>query len=288
MTEENTISLFFESWALFGDSVYAGTIAGSVLGLVGVYVVLRRMVFLSAALSQAAGLGVTLAFWSQISLGASAAVVSPTLGATLATVAVIGVLMRRRDADADLNAPLGFVFLVGACGTLIVGTRIVEELQDVQTLLFGTAVAVLPEDLFELALVGATVLALHVWWRRGFVAVSVDFTDARVRGLPVALLDFALLASLAVMVATTTRILGALPAFAFSVLPAFAALSLSRNVGQALIFAAVLGGAAGFSGYLLAFLWELPVGAAQTAVAALIAIGARGLVGGASVIRLRR
>jgi zinc transport system permease protein len=55
--------------------------------------------------------------------------------------------------------------------------------------------------------------------------------------------------------------------FAFSVLPAMAAVRLSRSVPQTLVLAALLGGVAGFVGYLCAYLWHLPVGASQALVA---------------------
>mgnify|MGYP001549500826 CR=1 FL=1 len=58
-----TLADFFEGWALFEYPALAGAVAGAILGLLGVYVVLRRLVFLSAAVSQAAGLGVVIAFY---------------------------------------------------------------------------------------------------------------------------------------------------------------------------------------------------------------------------------
>lgn len=265
----SALTTFFEAWPLFRDSVLAATTAGAVLGFLGVYIVLRRMVFLSAALSQAAGFGVTLAFWAQLAIGVPAFVASPSLGAAVLTLTVVAFLLSDQSPDTGRrDAYLGVAFLVGAAGTLAVGTRIVQELQDVETLLFGTAVAVVPEDLAELALVCGVVLGLHLWWRRGFVAVATDRTDARVRGLPVRFLELVLLASIALTISVTTRVLGALPAFAFSVLPAMAALTLAPSVNVALASSMVLGAAMGFAGYFVAYVWDLPVGASQALVGA--------------------
>lgn len=266
---------FLEAWPLFRESVLAGTLAGAVLGLLGVYIVLRRMVFLSAALSQTAGLGVTLAFWAQIHLGVAATVASPSLGATLVTLLVITMLMNDKSDRHD--AYLGLTFLFGSAGTLIVGTQIVQEIQDIETLLFGTAVAVLPEDFHQIVVVCAALTFLHLWWRRGFVAVAMDRTDAMVRGLPVRVLEVALLGSLAVAISVTTRILGALPAFAFSVLPAMAALRLVPNVGRGLVLASVFGAMMGFVGYVVAYAWDFPVGASQAMVGVLVYVVSVGL-----------
>lgn len=270
-----SLALFIDAWPLFRDSVLAAAIAGGVLGLVGVYVVLRRMVFLSAALSQCAGLGVALAFLAQVHLGISGAVASPFVGATVASLALVALLLLDRSGDAARrDAYLGIAFLVGSAGTLVVGTRIVAEVNDIESLLFGTAVAVLPDDLARLATVGAFVVALHLWWRRGFVAVVVDAVDAQVRGIPVRVVEGVLLASIAVGISVTTQILGALPAFAFSVLPAIFAIALARTVGAALMISAAVGIACGVGGYYLAFTWDLPVGATQTLVACVFAAAA--------------
>ncbi len=261
---EMSLSTFFNSWDLFGDSAMAGAVAGGLLGFLGVYVVLRRMVFLSAALSQTASLGIVVAFFLQISLGVG--FISPLLGALIATFTAIvaltlGVSPERRDSM------LGFVFLLGSSGTILLGTRIVQEIQDVQTLLFGTAVAVVPGDFKLLVGIAVVIGALHLAGWRGFVAVVFDSEDARVRGLPTRAIELILLMTIALAVSVSTRVLGAMPTFAFSVLPGMAALRIAKNIQRALWLAAILGAISGFTGYLFAFLFELPVGASQAFVA---------------------
>ena len=258
---------FFESWELFRDPALAGAIVGFVLGFLGIYVIARRMVFLSAALSQCAGLGVALAFYAQIHWGLTGFAGSPRLGALLVTLTTALLLTTDRKAVATRrDSLLGFAFLLGSAGTLAVSTRIVQETQDIQSLLFGSAVAVLPGDLRFVLLTSLAVTLLHLWWMRGFVQTSIDPDSATVRGLPVRLLESALLLSLALAISFFTQILGALPVFAFSVLPAMAALRVSRNFTAALVVAGIGGAACGFLGYLAAFQYDLPVGASQTLV----------------------
>lgn len=260
-----SLSLFFESWDLFWQPTLAGALAGATLGFLGVYVVARRMVFLSAALSQIAGLGVALAFWLKVATGIA---LSPLLGASAATLAgIFGVMSDKSPNGARRDSVLGVLFLLGSAGTLAVGTRIVEEVQDIQSLLFGSAVAILQTEFWILVSVLLTVTLLHLWWGRGFIAVSVDQEDSRVRGIRLKLVDAVLLGTIALSIGVSTRVLGALPTFAFSILPAFAALHLAPNIPRAMFIAAGIGAASGFFGYVLAFAWELPVGASQTLIA---------------------
>ena len=69
MDDGLTLSAFFEAWELFREAALTGLVAGALLGVLGVYVVLRRLVFLTAAVSQAAGLGVVSAFYAQLHFG---------------------------------------------------------------------------------------------------------------------------------------------------------------------------------------------------------------------------
>lgn len=268
------LSFFFSAWELFREPTLAGAVAGCVLGLMGVWIVLRRMIFLSAALSQTAGLGVSIAFFLHVAFD-SHALPHPGLGAALFTIVAALMLAHRQDGADSM---LGMLFLGASAGTLALSGHVGVEAHDIDTILFGSAVAVLPEQFYWLLAVSAVLFALHVWWWRGFAMVIADPDDAAVRGVPVRFLENVLIASVALGVATTTWVLGALPAFAFSVLPGIAALTLARNLAVALVLAASLGAIAGFGGYLTAFLFDLPVGASQTLVA-LVEVGVCTLIG---------
>jgi zinc transport system permease protein len=265
-----TLREFFEAWELFRDPVLCGIFAGAVLGLQGVFIVLRRMVFVTAAVSQSAALGVALSFYAAIHLGWE---VPPVTGALLLAVGVAMIFAVRPDR---LRLPreglLGLAYALAGGLTVLVGDRISQEAHDISAILFGTAVLVRPIDLGLVAGVGALVLAVHAFFHRGFVLAGFDADGARVQGVPVLALDVVLWTLVALEVSVATRALGALPVFAFAVLPALAALPLARRMGTALALAAALGAISGGLGYLAAFLLSFPVGASQTAVAALLTV----------------
>jgi len=242
-----------------------------VLGLVGVYVVLRRMVFVSAAITHSAGLGVAVAFYGQIHLGLGH-LANPVLGALVFGMGCT-LLLTVDPARLRLTREslIGLVFVFASGAALLVGDRISQESHDIHAIIFGTAVLVSKADLYTTLATGAVVLGLHLWLRRGLVFASFDPEGAGVQGLPVRLLDAFLLLSIGLMVSVTTRALGAMPVFAFSVLPAMAALSLSNRMGVVLALAATLGALSAVAGYILSFFLRFPVGASQTVVAAALA-----------------
>jgi manganese/iron transport system permease protein len=257
---------FVGAWDLFRDAMLCGAIAGTVLGFLGVYVVLRRMVFVSAAVTQSAGLGVALAFYAAIQLDVD---IEPIWGAgACALVATLALLGDPERIHLTREAVLGIVFAVTGGAAVLVGSRITQEAHDIQAILFGSAVLVRPFDLTVVAAVGALILLIHVWWFRGLGFASFDPVSARVQRLPVGLLQAVVLVSIGAMVGASARALGAMPVFALSTLPAIAALALGLRLKAAFAVAATIGAVAGFGGYAAAFFLELPVGAAQTTLAA--------------------
>lgn len=265
MVEAPTLADFVAAWPLFRDPVLCAVFAGAVLGWLGVHVVLRRMVFFAATLSQAAGLGVALAFYAGIHAGVH---VHPVVGAAVASLITAGLAsMRAERLHLSRDALLAFAWLVAGAGAVLIGDRIAQEAHDVAGILFGTAVLVDPTDLMLVLGVGGIALTAALVLHRGIVYAGYDPDGARVQGLPVRGLEMGLVIVVTLVVSVATRALGALPVFAFSVLPGVAALLASPRLGPVFPIAAALGALSGGLGYIAAFLWEFPVGASQTAVA---------------------
>ncbi|MFT5681881.1 MAG: zinc transport system permease protein [Myxococcota bacterium] len=261
---------FIAALPLFRDPILCAAVAGLALGYLGVFVVLRRMVFLTAVLTQASGMGVALGFFAGIHLGIEVPPALSAVGVALLVAAVLSVDVRRLSLSPE--SVLAAVWLACSAGAILLGDRITQEAHDIKAILFGTAVLVRPEDLTAVLAVSGVVLVVGIAWRRGLVFVGFDPDGARVQGLPVATLELTLMVLITLTVAVTTRALGALPVFAFSVLPAVAALMLTRRLSAVLVLAPILGLLSGVGGYMVAFFYSFPVGASQAGVAVALAL----------------
>jgi len=261
---------FVAAWPLFKEAVLAGSIAGAVLGFLGVFILVRRMVFVTATLTQASGLGVALAFYVDIHLGLG---LPPIAGALLTALgaSVLASLPYER-LHLSRESALATLWLLCSGGAIIVGSRIAQEAHDIAGILFGSAVLVSPEDLTMVAGVGALGLILGFLGHEILVFSGFDADAARVQGVPVRIFESGLLALVTLEVAVATRAIGALPVFAFSVLPAVAALLVAPGMRWAFPIAGLFGGLSGLGGYMCAFFFDLPVGATQTAVACLLVV----------------
>ncbi len=261
---------FAEGWQLgiYRDPVLCGVLAGLVLGVLGVFVVLRRAVFVTAAVSQGAGLGVALAFFIAIRWNID---VPPVLGAfAMALLAAATLALPSERVRLPRDAVLGFAYLAASALAVLCGDRIAQESHNIAAILFGSAVLVREIDLWLVAGIGALVLLVVVLSYRGLVFAGFDPEGARVQRLPVRRLDLLLWGLVALEASVTTRALGSLPVFAFAVLPAMGGLALANRLRTALWVAALTGGAAGGLGYLFAFFFEFPVGASQATVAVIM------------------
>lgn len=259
-----SVTGFVEGWqlGLYRDAVIGGGLAALTLALLGVFIVLRRAVFVAATVGQAAGLGVVVAFYATIHWGIG---LPPALGAlafaALATSAV-GRLGTVRGLSRD--AGLGLGFLVTSSAAIALGDRITQEAHEVSSILFGSAVVVSSSDVVLLgALCALVLMAVMASWR-GLAFVGFDPEGARVQNLPVRWLTSGFWLVVALAIALCTRVLGALPVFAFSVLPPLAAIVCTRSLRATLVCSSVVGAACAALGYVAAYFLALPVGALQT------------------------
>jgi zinc transport system permease protein len=273
-----TLARFVEAYELFQDPILCALVAGAVLGFLSVYVVLRRMVFVSAAVTQSAGLGVAMAFFAEIHLGMH---LPPVLGAALLSLcATLLLMLDPARLRLTRESMLGLAFALAGGAAVLVGERISQEAHDIENILFGTGVMVEHSDLLLVSGVALVTLLLHVWWFRALTFASFDRLGAAVQGLPVRMLDAVLMVSIGITVGVSAKALGALPVFAFSTLSAVAALTLDLRLPWTFAVATVGGALAGVGGYFFAYFYEFPVGGSQTVLSAalvLLALAVRAL-----------
>ncbi len=286
MGEQMSFSEFVDAWELFRDPVLTAVAAGAVLGFLSVYVVLRRMVFFSATAAQAAGLGVAVGYYLQAHHAMHVSPKHVAIAFSIASAALVVFEPRRLGLSREAVLGLSFTFASGA--TIYLGSRIPNDMSDIQAIVFGSAVVVLPEDFHAILLAGAVILVLHLWWFRGLVFASFNPDSARVQGLPVGLLDGFLFASIGIMVGLVAQGLGAMPTFALSTLPGVAALLLWRgHLLISFVTAMIFGGAIGAGGYVVGSLRSASVGASQSLVAAMLVLACLVIRGAISFVRRR-
>jgi zinc transport system permease protein len=264
---------FFESAFLWREAVVASMAVAVISALTGLFAILRRVVFLPAALSQVSGLGVVAAFFLATTFPtlADTPVFSPwifALSVTLVTAMLLGWMPEPKVLSRE--AIIGITYIAASALVIIMSDITPQEAHQIDDILFGNAVVVANEQMVVALVAAGMMLVLHIALFRPFLFASFDKETASAHGLPVRLLDALLFSSMGLAIAVSTKTIGALPVFAYSVLPPAAALKLTQNSRAIFILAPSLGAAIAFFGYLVSFKWELPTGACTTLLAAAV------------------
>lgn len=169
---------------------------------------------------------------------------------------------------------VGLAYLVAAGMVILVGSRIPQGTHEIRHVLYGDSVSLDAAQLYGLLGAGAVVALAHGLFFKEFLFVSFDPETARAVGVRTAPINVLLLVSIGIVIASASRAVGALPVFAFLVLPPVAALLTASSLRGALVLSAVLGAVGSVLGYYLAWVWSLPAGAMRAVTVAAFVVPA--------------
>ena len=250
-------------------ALVASVATGVSLGLLGVYLVIRRVVFFGLVLANAVTLGAAVAEvvgWPPEALSLVAGV--------LAAAALGDVDTSRRVANESL---MGWAYTAASASAVLILSQAAGGSADTLQLLFGNVLAVDASHVWLLAIVAAATVVLQgLFWQR-FLLVTFDAEAARVAGVRTRWWSLAINLSIGVAAASAVHEIGALPTFALLSLPAMTALLVASNIRATFIVAAVLGAVAPCMALAASFAFDLPAGPACAALLALsVAVAAGG------------
>ena len=214
-------------------------------GVVGVVVQLRRLTFMSDALTHTVFPGVAIAFFTSNSLFVGAL----TAGVLSATLLTFASRSRRIDDEAFLALLLATFFSVGVA----VVSRGNTFTADLNALLFGRALTITRQEIVETAIVAVVVLAVLFALRKELVLRAFDETAAVALGYPVWLLDLVLNILVALVVVAAVRAVGTALVVALVITPAATARLLTTNLRAMLAVSVGLGIVGGWLGLVLSY-----------------------------------
>jgi manganese/zinc/iron transport system permease protein len=265
----------------FTDPAMRWALAGSMLlgiccGMLGSFLVVRRLALMGDALAHAVLPGVALGFlWNMskdpvaIFLGAVAA---GLLGA--ATVQLIRSTTRHGE-DAALGFVLSSFFGAGVCLLTMIQNLPGASKAGLGGFLFGQAAALGPGDV---ALLGAvalgSALVLGLFFKE-FLVAGFDEGFARSAGIPVRFFQYSLLLLLSFAIVSSLQAVGVVLVSAMLVIPAAAAQLLTDRLGKMVWISALIGMAAGAAGSFFSYAGRgLPTGPLMVLAAAAVFFGA--------------
>jgi ABC-type Mn2+/Zn2+ transport system permease subunit len=234
-------------------------------GMLGAWVVLRRLAFFSHAAGSATFPGLVVA---------DASGVSPTLAGLAVALGYAGGVERTGRGGRD-HAEGTALLLVAALATgVILASDVFESGSAVDRLLFGTLLGLGPADLVVAGVIAALATAAAFTLGRTWSAVGFDPEGARALGVPVGRADLLLLGLVAAAAVAAIPAVGALLVTAVYVLPAAAARLLTASIRGLVACALALALAEGLLGLYIAYWLDLPPGPPVAVLGAAVCLAA--------------
>ena len=256
---------------LLRNSIYISLLVGLVCPLIGVYLTLRRLIFMGVALPQISSCGVAFAFalqaWGVIphihENEHSLAFIGST-AFTLPTILLLSLMMRR--GGGAVEGRLGTVYvLAGAWSILLLVTNPLGE-HGLLDMLKGEIIAITDADLGRTAATFGTVVLLLIVFRKEFLLVSFDREMAITLKKKVVLWDALLFLLIGLTISMAVLSVGPMVAFGFLLIPPLIAHMFVRNMRQFAWLAAGVGGLGAFVGFCIAYRLNFPVGPTDVAL----------------------
>lgn len=247
-------------------AVLTGLLASLACGVIGSYVVARRITYLAGAVAHSVLGGMGAARYLQVVHGLDW--LSPLYGAIFAALLAAGVMglvsLKARQRE---DTVIGAIWAVGmAVGILFIASTPGYSV-DLMGYLFGNILMVTPADLLVLAVLDAVVVGLGLIFYKQLLAVCFDEEFAATRGLPVAGLYLLLLGLTALTVVLLVSVVGIVLVIALLTLPAAIAGAMARRLSMIMLLAVLVSMVLTSGGLALSYGPDWPAGATIAALA---------------------
>ena len=264
---ESTVAEQVARFFTFRDPALRYALIGSILlgvccGLLGSFLVVRKMALVGDALSHAVLPGVALGFLWNMNKDPWAIFIGATLAGILGAISVHAIKQTTHlKEDTALGLVLAAFFAVG-----IVLLTMIQQLPEgnksgIDKFLFGQAAAISQRDVVLMSIVTGLALVTILLFYKEFLVTSFDSGFARASGFPVQVFHYALMLLLAFAVVIALQAVGVVLVSAMLITPAAAAYMLTDRLHRMLWLAALFGVFAGASGAFFSFLRpNLPTG----------------------------
>jgi zinc transport system permease protein len=248
------------------NALLTGVLASVACGVVGTYVVTRRISYIAGAIAHSVLGGMGVAYYLSEAHGVRAVtpMFSAVVAALLAAVIIGLVSLRARQRE---DTVIGALWAIGMAVGIIFISATPGYNENLMSYLFGNILLVSTGDLWLIAALDVVVVAVGLLFYQQFLAVCFDEEFARVRGLKVEAHYLLLLCLTALTVVILVTVVGIVMVIALLTLPAAVAGHFTRTLWQTMVLATVCSVMFTVLGLGLSYSPDLPAGATIIMVA---------------------
>lgn len=241
-------------YTFFQHALLGSLFASIACGIIGTYIVTRRLVFISG--------GITHASFGGIGLGLYAGI-SPLLSAAIFSVlSSFGVewLSKRKDMREDSAIAVFWTF--GMAVGIIFSFLAPGFTPDLSAFLFGNILTITPTDILLLAILSVLLTLFFTLFLNPIICIAFDREFARSQRIPVALFEYILMMFIALTIVSCLRMVGIVLAISLLTLPQMTANLFTHSFKKIIWWSVITGYAGCLGGLFISYKLQVPSGAA--------------------------
>jgi len=235
------------------NAIMAGILASISCGIIGVYVVVKRIVFISGGIAHASFGGIGLGYY----LG-----INPILGVlpfSIASALSMGWVSKRSRLPED--TAIGILWAMGMSIGIILVSLTPGYAPDLMTYLFGNILTVPFSDIVLMLVLDAIIILVVYSFYKEFLALCFDEEFATVRGVHAEGLYLVLLCLIALTIVVLIRVVGIILVIALLTIPAAMSRQFTSNLKKMMLLSILFGAVFSSGGIWLSYLFDVPSGA---------------------------
>ena len=248
---EALIEIF--GYSFFQNALIASVLASISCGIIGTYIVSRRMVFVSGGITHASFGGIGIAYFAGI---------NPVIGALVfAVLAAFGVEYFTKKADMRNDSVIAMLWSFGMALGIIFIFLTPGYAPNLMTFLFGSILTIDTSDLTALFFLTVIISVIFILFYRLILFVSFDEQFSITRKAPVSLVNYVMIGLVALTVVLNIKIAGIILVISLLTIPQNAANLFTHKFDRIIYFSVLTGFTGSFSGLLISYYLNIPSGA---------------------------
>ena len=266
-----TLREIFDLNFLLRNSVYMSLLVGLACPAVGVYLLLRRLIFMGVALPQISSCGIAFAFalhaWGLVPHFEGSEHTLAFAGSSIFTLtAILAFSILERRARGLVEGGIGTAYVLAGAWSILLLVKNPYGEHGLLDRLKGEIIAVSNADLGWTFAAFAVMVLSFIIFQKEFMLVSFDREMATTLKKSVLFWDALLFLLIGLTISMAVLSVGPLVTFGFLLIPPLAAHLFACNMRQFALAASGVGGFRALLGFYIAYRWDLPVGPVDVAL----------------------
>lgn len=247
----NIIANIFE-YDFLTNAFIASILSGITCGIVGSYIVTRRIVFLSSGITHASFGGLGIALYAGI---------DPLLGAlTFASASSIGIEFASRRGSIREDSVVGIIWSMGmAIGALFMSLR-PGYATDLTSYLFGNILLVTPQNIIWLSILTVALIIGSIIWLRRLMYITFDEEYAKSQGINTTRVAYIMAVVIAISIVLSIKVMGIILLLSLITIPTVIANDITKDFKMITPLSAIIAVVGNIAGFILSYEYDIPTG----------------------------